>query len=195
MNRSRLLLLSLAPVLMLAACREPNAPAPEPAAPAAATEAAPVAAAAATPSPIASGAETYAEGAKFIPGTLCNIEYLGTVAFGAEPVLLDAPQSLRGWLGDEQGATPRDVELRFVDDADNVMARVPLQLGGSREDVAAAFPGKAGLANGGFNQALSPAGLPAGTWRVHLVYTAGEGAGARAVSCDNGRRVTVAPAA
>lgn len=181
MNRRHPLVLACL-LAALPACREPNAPVPA---------ASPPSTPAGAGAPAAGLTTAYPAGTTFLAGRLCNIEYLGDELFGAEPLVLGTGQALRGWLGDERGAVPREVELRLIDDQGQVVAWRAVSLGLPRKDVAAAFPGVPGLANSGFSLALSPDGLPEGTWRVLLVYTAGEGAGARTVACDNGRRVAV----
>jgi hypothetical protein len=123
--------------------------------------------------------------------TFCNIEYLGKTVFAQAPLPLTAPETIVGWLGDEQGATPRSVELLFTDASGAKQAAVPVALDQRRDDVAKVFPKHPGLADGGFAVALDPAKLPAGTWQVSLLYRAGNGAGAPLRRCDNGRSIHV----
>jgi hypothetical protein len=177
---------SLALVVLLSACREPNQPAPPAAPSAAATQSE----AAKKPTPAVAAASAYPDGTSFGVGELCNIEYLGENAFAAAAVPLQGTEVLRGWLADAGGATPQSIELRFVDTNNAPVAHVPIVLGEPRDDVVAAFPGKSLPADTGFSLRLAAAQLPAGTWRIYLTYTAANG---RAIACDNGRTIVVSP--
>jgi len=178
----------LVPLLILCACREPNQPTPPNVGPGAKA----IGPVAATNTAMAvPAANAYPDGTAFATGTLCNIEFLGAQQFAGEPLQLQGTQTLRGWLAGDDGAAPQAVELRFSDSAGAVVARVPVTLGEQRDDVVGAFPGKVSSANTGFSLPLAAAGLPAGTWRIYLVYSGGGEAGKKPTACDNGRSLTI----
>lgn len=162
----------------LAACQEPNAPAPgehsgtgDPG-PGVAEVAAPVAS--------SGGQEASASQA------LCNIESLDGVAFAGDPVPLGQPGKLRGWLGRASGPEVTGAAVVLADEAKSEVFSAPVGLTVRRDDVVAAYPGSVGLASSGFEATISP-GLPAGTYHVYLTYEAGP----RRAVCDNGRQVRV----
>ncbi|MFY2763403.1 hypothetical protein [Arenimonas sp. MALMAid1274] len=123
--------------------------------------------------------------------SFCNIEYLGDKVLDTDPATLEEPLVLRGWLGDERGAVPHRIQLQFSDAAGELEAAVPVVLGVDRSDVAAVFPERKGLEKSGFELALDPADLPAGTWRLSLLYAAGEDENAPLRRCDNDRRLVI----
>jgi hypothetical protein len=158
-------------LLLLAACREPNANALY-------AEAHAVAPAALAAAP--------AQVAQALPAALCNLEFAGDVAFGADVMPVNAPVAIRGWLGSDDGA-PRDPRLLLVDGTGAVAAQYPLTLDRERPDVVRAYPGRDGLQRSGFEVRVDPAALAPQDYHLYLAYDAAGGRHA----CDNGRRVRV----
>jgi hypothetical protein len=169
---------------LLGACREPNAPAPAavatpsvtPAGAAPATAALP----AGTPTPVAEGAQT-----ELKPGQLCNLEFIDGAPFTAQPSATTGRFQLRGWLGDLSGTVPGATALILA--SSNVGARfsLPIAFTIARPDVVQAFPGKAGLAQSGFQTDVDLSTLPPADYHLYLTYSV---AGVN-YACDNGRHV------
>lgn len=120
------------------------------------------------------------------PLSYCNLEAVGTVAFGADPVVLAAAQQnvFRGWI-DASGLAKPSYWLRFDDQSANRHLQAPLALTVQRPDVASAHAG-APLVSG-FSQKLPVNALPPGHYHVYVAVSSdGE-----TYTCDNGRRVEV----
>lgn len=178
--KHRLQLLVAVPLLLvLAACKEPNAPAAAPPASSVGT-AAPAPAAgsiAATPVDL--------EGRK--AGTLCNLEFVDGKPFGADAAPVAAGAVIRGWLGDDSGDAPVAPMLVVQGQSADTAINIPIVLNMSRSDVAQAFPAKSGLGNSGFEVSLQPASLGPGQYHLYLTYSIGtEGR-----LCDNGRIIVI----
>jgi len=174
---------------LLAACKEPNAPAPAAAEPAAA---APVAAASApAPATAAPAAQTTAPGpavdllANPQPSQLCNIEFIDGKSFGADASPTNGRFVVRGWLGDASGSPPASATLVLSREGADSKTLLPISLNTSRPDVVAYYPDNKGLANSGFETAVDVSSQAPGQFHLYLAYAIG----AQGYVCDNGRRV------
>ncbi len=181
MNHQLRLLISIPLVIVLAACKEPNTPAP--AAPATPTTSSATSPALATGSVAAVPVDQEGRGA----GTLCNLEFVDGQAFAAGPAPAAAGAVIRGWLGDESGAAPLAPMLVVQAQSADTAVSIPIVLDIARSDVARAFPARTGLGNSGFEASLQPASLVAGQYHLYLTYSIGtEGR-----LCDNGRHIVI----
>lgn len=120
--------------------------------------------------------------------TSCNLEAMGAVRFGAQPMSLNpgGKGAFAGWI-DASGLTQPAYWLRFDDQSASHYFQVPVKLTLQRSDVAATHPG-APLVSG-FDVSLPIGGLPDGKYHIYLATTVGD----VVYVCDNGRYVTVAP--
>lgn len=148
-------------LLILAGCREPNAPLAE-----------------------APQAEASAQAAT---ADLCNIEFLAATPFGATALPLRMPSTVRGWLVSEEGGAPDAPALEIAEAEGHVVATMPLDVSEPRPDVVQAFPGKVHLESNGFRAEIDPARLSPGRYHLFLSYRAGS----RRSTCDNGRQVDI----
>lgn len=120
------------------------------------------------------------------PLAYCNLEAVGTIAFGSDPVVLAAGQqnAFRGWV-DASDLTKPSYWLRFDDQSANRHLQASLTLTVQRPDVASAHAG-APLVSG-FSQKLPVNALPTGHYHVYVAISSdGE-----TYTCDNGRHVEV----
>lgn len=178
---------SLASVLLLAGCREPNAPLP--------ASLSPVGAGGGDVGTAASGQQhlvndqagpSALEGidvAKASDQSYCNIESVGATAFVAGSLPVAPGQKVRGWLGHATSG-PVQAPVLVLLGEQGATTGVPLQLSVPRDDVVNAYGGRAELRNSGFEAALP--GVPAGTYKLLLHY-AFDG---KTYRCDNGRQIT-----
>ena len=165
-------------LVLMAGCREPNAPESQSrtASPGIAAEAGPGTAAA---------PDDKSEAAQ--PATLCNIEAIGGQLFGTGPMALDGPTRVKGWLADQSGASPTQAKLVIADSEKRVVREIPVQVSQERPDVVKAYPDMKGLEKSGFEADLDSAGLQPQTYHLYLAYTMES----MNYSCDNGRYVIV----
>lgn len=120
----------------------------------------------------------------------CNLERANGVVFAGEPITASraGPLRLSGWVADtEQNIIPATADLRFTGTADNRAWKVAIQPGSKRDDVVALLGGNTAFANSGYGVEVDVRGLPAGSYRMFVVYSAGSGR----KSCDNGRSIVI----
>lgn len=131
----------------------------------------------------------------YAPGTLptkplssCNLEAVGTVKFGAQPMSLKSGErkAFMGWIDASVLAQPT-YWLRFDNHSASHNLQMPVTLTVQRPDVASAHAG-APLVTG-FDADVPVSDLPEGKYHVYLAARAG----GTVYVCDNGRYVTVAP--
>lgn len=146
----------------------------------------------AAPSP--GTAVTSAKVVAYVPGTMpakllssCNLEAVGTVKFGAQPMPLKSSEKkeFMGWI-DASALTQPAYWLRFDSQLASRYVQVPVTLTAQRPDVASTHAG-APLVSG-FEVDLPAGSLPDGKYHVYLAAEAG----GTIYVCDNGRYVTVA---
>ncbi|WP_329857840.1 hypothetical protein [Stenotrophomonas muris] len=179
--------LFLLSILLLAGCREPNAPLPASTLPAgsgsddaqsAAEVEPPVAQDQAGPS-VMEGIDV----AKASDQSYCNIESVGSNAFVAGPLAVAPAQKVHGWLGHSTPAPVGSPMLVLLGEH-GAAAGIALQLSMVRDDVVNAYGGRAELRESGFEAALPD--VPAGTYKLLLHYIVD----GKTYRCDNGRQVT-----
>jgi hypothetical protein len=186
MSTSRNALVLAVALCMLGGCNRPATPAPG------ATDALPVAASSA---PAATGAASTAPKpltqeemgtVRMASSDSCNIEKIGSVAFGADPVKVTTKATaISGWflpaVSRHFGAP---VQLQLVDQAGDAGWTVPLTMSIQRPDVS---PVTGDTQMAGFVQNIDLAGLPPGQYRVMLAFD-DDG---KAYLCDNNRSIVL----
>jgi hypothetical protein len=166
-----------AAILLLTACKPPSqdkAPvvvvAPLDGAPAA-----PAPAAAPPPGPVGKGLHALDARAlgvtRHAAPASCNIETIGKVRFGAEPVAIDRkPFLLQGWfLSERSKRTGIPAALRLTDASGTKAWDVAIEAFKPRPNVNKVMKG-VDAGNAGFAQVVDPAGLPSGRYTVQLVF-------------------------
>jgi hypothetical protein len=184
-------ILSVPALLLLAACQREAPPvdanAPAATAPAATTPATPAA-----PVPGRPQVQTLTAAGPLSDDTgttgLCNLEGMGDANFGPGPMAISgsAPVLVHGWAGLSSNMTaPSSVNVRFESAADPTKAwEITVPMDGTRNDVAKATNSPA-MANSGFGGPIDLSTLPAGDYKVFLVY----GGDNHNYFCANARQV------
>lgn len=161
----------MAGLLLLAACKEPNAPS-----------------ASAPPAPAPTVEAPQTRGATSQGGqTLCNIESIDGKLLGAESATLRSGAKVQGWLGDDSGQPVRDPVMVIANESGEAINAMALQLGTERKDVAAAYPAVPGLEKAGFELHFADLPIAPGRYRIYLRYLIG----GEIRLCDNGRRIDI----
>lgn len=180
----------LAMTLSLAACQEPNQPAPAPAAPAATAEPGPAPAPPATPGLAAPGFVELDEAARLRElGVLqaCNLE---AVAGEGEPAFTarrGGDMTVTGWVANASADGPAGMPVLRLTRTDGPgVWELALATGEDRPDVAQALSAP-GLAAAGFRGVHAVGELPAGTYSLVLV----DKTEPLWRACDNGRVLRV----
>lgn len=120
----------------------------------------------------------------------CNLERIDGRLFSATPIDVTKSDAiiLSGWIASaETQDVPPEVSIRLVSITDNRAWSVSGKTGDSREDVRTLLGGDAAYAGAGFSVVLDPASMPADTYRLFAVFSAG----GSLKSCDNGRSIRI----
>lgn len=122
------------------------------------------------------------------PLSSCNLEAIGTVKYGLDPIELAAGRqnAFKGWVDASQLTQP-SYWLRFDDKNASRHMHVRFDLTVKRADVVAADP-NAPLVSG-FTVSVPANALPVGQYHVYLAVQSG----GAAYICDNGRYVKITP--
>lgn len=118
----------------------------------------------------------------------CNLEAVGPVSFGQQPVELRTNQvnEFRGWI-DGSGLTNPTYWLRFDDASASRYLEARIRLAVQRPDVMSMHT-DASLVSG-FLLNLPASSLPDGKYHVYLAAVSGD----QFHICDNGRHINVVP--
>jgi len=172
------IVLAIASLLMMSACKEPNAPLVAEPAPAPAV--APVATQRVDEDVLAElDAET-------VGGAVtCNLESSNNVLFSSGALQAASGDTLRGWLGHDASGVPEVPRLLFrsVDGAS--VAVTDIVLSHERDDVVSSNGGREELRNSGFEAAIPT--LAPGTYAMVLRYRVN----GHPYACDNGRAIRI----
>lgn len=129
--------------------------------------------------------------ATLLPEKNCNLERTDNKVFTGTPIEVSKASGqvrVSGWVANGQSASvPAQAELRLISGADSRAWKVGFNTGGKRDDVVKLLGGDPGYSGSGFVATVSVSNLPAGQYRMYMVFNEG---GSLKV-CDNGRSMLV----
>lgn len=176
MKRGLVSLPMLGLATLLAACGK-HEPAPPPPPPPAASPGTPVEVSV-HPAPTLEPASVPAAGG------VCALDAIGGASAEGRVLVMGSEAVFGGWAGDADKRV--DAAARLVMQSDAAVYGTPLGAASARPDVAKAY-GSRDLENAGFNTVLHLNGMPAGHYRLLVVFP---GSG---TSCDLHRTIELAP--